>query len=298
MAEENLDMGTEGEGQAPAATAEEIAEAREMGWVPKEQWKGLGGAEWLDAKEFLERGRNLMPVLAATNRRLKSEQAADRARMEELERTSRAQAAALAALQEESAEDAEAQRVATVAELKTKIAEAARNGDFDQVAEATAQLAEIAQKPTEKPATTTQQQGPSQAEVEALKTWFDENPDYKVPGSPKELIARGISEQLRARGDRRVGVAFVQAVAEETEAYMARHFPGGGTVSRVAGSNGGTGRGTTQTSGQKTYADLPPDAKEYCERSARRFVGEGKKYKTAEAWRAGYAKQYFAQEGV
>lgn len=296
MAEQELEQELEqGGGEEP--TAEELQEARGMGWVPEEEWRG-DKSLYLGAKEFLERGRGLMPVLAANNRRLKAEQEADKQRLAQLEQQNRVLAAAVNALQDGAAEDAEATRKATVAELKTKIAEASRSGDYEAVAEATEQLAEIVVQPVEKKEPPPGPAAPSPALVQELKDWFDQNPEYRVPGSPKEMIAKGISDQLRGQGDRRVGAAFLNAVKEATEVYMDKHFGAGASASRVASGNGGSGRQNERAAAGKSYADLPADAKAYCEKFAARVVGQGKKFKDIAAWRKSYTAQYFEQDGA
>jgi len=48
------------------------AEARDMGWVPEEEFKGdKKPAKFLDAKEFVERGETVLPFVQRENRRLK-----------------------------------------------------------------------------------------------------------------------------------------------------------------------------------------------------------------------------------
>ena len=57
----------------------------------------------------------------------------------------------------------------------------------------------------------------------------------------------------------------------------------------VSGSTNlaGGGGGTT-----KTYADLPPEAKQACENFAKKLVGPGRAYKTVEEWRKAYVARY------
>lgn len=45
------------------------AQARKQGWKPKEEFAG-NPADWVDASEFLERGRTWAPITAAKNREL------------------------------------------------------------------------------------------------------------------------------------------------------------------------------------------------------------------------------------
>lgn len=299
MAEEGEGTVVEGEGAAAEPTAQELAEARALGWVPKEQWRGEGGAEWLDAKSFLDRGKTMLPILSATNRRMKEELAERDRRLSEIERQNRALSATVAAIEADNVEDAIATHAATKEELKAKIIQASRDGDHEAVAEATAALVELGEPPKKPAGNGAEAARPGQvppAVAQDLLGWFDRNPDYRI-GTPRELVARGISDQMRAAGDTRVGSAFLDDVKAKTEAYVAEHFgtaaPG---TSRVASGNGGQGRQTHSATLGKTYSDLPPEARAACDKFERRLVGEGKKFKTREAWQKNYVSKYFETE--
>src|SRR3990172_12212288 len=55
-----------------AETDEVEKEARQLGWTPKEEWKG-NPEKWIDAKAFVERGQEIMPILRSNNKRLQQE---------------------------------------------------------------------------------------------------------------------------------------------------------------------------------------------------------------------------------
>src|SRR5437660_12303101 len=56
----------------PGAPADPAVEqrARRMGWVPKEQWRGDGGAQWMPADEFVRRSEESFPILRERNEKL------------------------------------------------------------------------------------------------------------------------------------------------------------------------------------------------------------------------------------
>src|SRR5690606_19433587 len=65
--DENEDLNTEG------PTQEEVEQqAREMGWRPADEFKG-DPDKWVDAEEFVERGKHVLPILAQNNKRLQKE---------------------------------------------------------------------------------------------------------------------------------------------------------------------------------------------------------------------------------
>lgn len=58
----------EGESQTPERDYE--AEAREMGWVPKDEFKG-DASRWSDAETFVKKGEEVLPLIRAQNKALK-----------------------------------------------------------------------------------------------------------------------------------------------------------------------------------------------------------------------------------
>ena len=53
-------------------TEVELKEAREMGWADKDKWRGKE-EDWVDAKTFLEKGKQVLPIVAAHNKRLRGD---------------------------------------------------------------------------------------------------------------------------------------------------------------------------------------------------------------------------------
>ena len=51
------------------STNEAETQARAMGWLPKEQFRGPESS-WIDAEAYVERGNNIMPILKANNEKL------------------------------------------------------------------------------------------------------------------------------------------------------------------------------------------------------------------------------------
>jgi hypothetical protein len=296
MAEENLDQGQEQDaGDAPSA--EVVREARALGWAPKERWRG-NPEDWLDAGAFLEKGKELLPVLKANNQQLLSEMEGLRERDQQTVAELRRTQAALKAL-EDAHEETQAEAIEDqISMVKAQIAEASRNGEHEQVAELTEKLTDLKLEAKKPPAKTNGDgrgtgDEPSAEAIAELRGWFRDNPDYKT--GRKAALANAISAELRQKGDRRVGAEFLDAVKEEVEATLGE-TPGAGASKALSGNGGTSRRGGGGEGRGKGYAELPADAKSYCERVANRFVGEGKRYKDIQSWRNNYAKKYFEQE--
>ena len=59
------------------------AEAKEMGWVPQDQYHD-DPTKWVDAKDFVERGEHILPILRANNKKIKKELSEREAQLKEL----------------------------------------------------------------------------------------------------------------------------------------------------------------------------------------------------------------------
>ena len=57
------------DGEQTVAPVEQ--EARTLGWVPAEEFKGDPN-RWVDAETFVERGHTVMPILRKNNERLET----------------------------------------------------------------------------------------------------------------------------------------------------------------------------------------------------------------------------------
>lgn len=272
------------------AAPEVQKEAEQMGWIPASRYKG-DSERFVDADEYLERGKTVLPIVKEQNKRLKAELDAVRAE-------SAATSAALKAAQEAIDQIEERHSVATQKaveqarqQVKAQLAAASEAGDHVGVAELTDQLtqlnkAEKEAEPVEKkpdPATPKFEVPPD------LKEWNEENPWFGTDRR-KTALALGIAQELREGGERSVGRAFFEKVAAEMESTL------GGAAAPAASKVEGARNGSEQevrTAGRRSYAALPADAKAACDADAKQFVGPTKRYKSLPDWRARYAEIYF-----
>lgn len=285
MAEDNLSGGP---------TPEQVAEAKSLGWAPKEQWRGEAD-KFVDADVFLQRGLGIHHVRReAVEAKGKAEQlAADNARMAaEL----KALTATVGAIEESREADLEAARKEEKARLQTDYAEALKDGDHVRAAEIAGEMAENAalNKAPEKTATTTTTEERPALHPEVV-AWNSENTDF-MTDRRRVALANVVANEMRAAGDKRIGRAFLDDVRKEVETSMGTPARPGGQ-SKVEGDKGGGGnRGGGGGGGGKSYADLPAEAKAACDKQAARLVGPGRAHKDASSWRASYARQYFQNE--
>lgn len=270
------------------------ARALEMGWIPKEQFRG-DLSKWTDAAAFVERGETLLPILQARERKQANELAQVKGALRELTERYKASQEAIQALVEynstENLNKVKAQRQ----ELKEQLKAAKKEGDTDREVElqdqlaatsAAIQTAETKHKdPPVKPAAPSSEP----AEDPAFKSWLAENTWFGVDHR-KSALAQGIATELRQSGTKLVGKAFYDKVSEEVDKF----FNAGSTTSRVEGGRNGSGSGGGGKT--KSFASLPQEAKDACARFAQRVVGPGRAYAKVEDFQAKYAQDYFAAE--
>lgn len=286
-------MSEEAEVIESAAPPEVQAEAEKLGWIPPTRYKGEV-ERFVDADEFIKRGETVLPIVKEQNRRLKAE-------IETVRGESQKVASALAQAQKAIEEIEERHTVATQkavekarVEVKAQLAAAGAAGDYEGVAELTDQLTQLNKaddKPEAKKAATPT---PSQPVIPPeVKAWNERNAWFGTDRA-KTNLAIGVAEELRQNGESSVGEPFMEKVKEITERrYVAdgeRQTP----PDRVASGRNGSGSDSSVVRG-KGYAALPKEAKEACESDAKRFVGDGKKYKTKSEWQSRYAEIYFQE---
>jgi len=292
MAEENL--------QSDELSSEEIREAKMMGWADKDAWRGKP-EEWVGAKEFLETGRRILPLVRKSNERLSQEMGQLGGKVSSLESALQAANATIEALQESHEADVQAQVAAARKDLKAQLATAHRDGDHEAAAEITEQMTRLSDAEDDAEAAAAAAEKKRKANGEdrgapvidpSIKAWFEANPDFSQ-NQRKVALGNAVLAELRAKGDKRVGQEILDAVRDEVEEILGGS--GGGGTSKVSGGNGGQERRSGGASGGKTYADLPADAKAACDKMAARLVGPDRAHKDIASWRNSYVAQYYKE---
>lgn len=295
---------TKEEGSAPSQ--EVISRAKEMGWSPKEEWRG-NPDQWIDADAFVERGETLMPILKANNRKLTSELHSTRAQLSEAQRIIQANTEAIEELKKFNTTSLRQQATAQKKELAKAIAEARREGNFEEELDLTERLNEttrVLKETEEQPRGTKPKPNgqapsgsgePNPAEHPEFKAFVEENPWFNKDRR-KTSLALAIAEELRSDPEWKsvVGKPFFDKVVKEVNETL-----GGEPKPQSSKVEGGVGNGTSSngngSSRGKGYSSLPSDAKAACDKQAARLVGEGRAYKTIDDWRKAYAQKYFEE---
>lgn len=277
-------------------SVEELAQAQQLGWAPKDKWRGAP-EKWVDAKQFLAKGMGIHHV-RGENQRLAGQLSVTTERLAQMEEALKGANAAIEALQESSDADVKAQVEAARKELKAEIATASREGDHEALAEATDKLTQLnaAEERGDKGKQDDKgdKGGDKGRQIHPeIAAWYTKNPDL-ISNPRWRALATVEAAELRGEGEVAVGAAFMDKVAERVDKVL------GGTGrghSKVEGDNGGGNRseGGKGGGGKKSYADLPAEAKAACDKMSARLVGPNRAHKDVASWRASYAKQYFTE---
>lgn len=253
---------------ANAATAAVEAEAAKMGWTPKDQFKG-DPAKWRPADEFVERGKNMLPIVQATVKR-------QEAQIAELTRTVKDFTEHLSKADQRAYDKA----LATLKEQR-KEAIAAGDGDtFEKVDEAIADLRKEADAKVAK-TTAAPADDPVYAEWEARQTWLKD--------ADMAEFGEFAAQKLRKTGETAQGAEFLELVTKKVKAQFPEKFEN----PRRAAAASVEGAAPAARKGGKSYADMPADARAACDRMAKNgFAGDAK---AAAEFKANFTKQFFEE---
>lgn len=266
------------------------SEAREMGWVPQSDFKG-DQSKWVDAETFVERGNTFIPFLRNNNKKLHSELDSVKSVVSNLKQTIEEQNASMEALKAFHQESTRAQVEKARRDLLSELKAAKQDGDIEQEVKLTADLSrfDAAQEQIKQNI-----QNPIKQEVKQqsnqlhpdTEAWMRENTWYGQDFERTALM-NGVCQKMRAQGSSLSGMEFLKAAG----AQVAARFGDSEQVSSKVDS--GSRANVTSGKVSSTYASLPSEAKEQCDKQAARFVGENKVYKTKKEWQDFYATEYW-----
>ncbi len=268
-----------------AAPVEVQKAAEAMGWIPPTRFKG-DPERFIDADVYVKRGEEVLPIVREQNKRLhaeldtlKSESAKTRQALEKTQKAIDQMEEVHTVATQKAVEDARRQ-------LKSQLAAASEAGDHEGVAELTDQLVKMTPA-TEKPKVGARVEPEEFKAPPDLQEWNAENPWFGT-NKRKTALALGIAQELREAGETSTGRAFFDKVKAELDKELGT---GPEPVDKVSGARGGSDAGGGSAR-KGDYASMPADARAACDADAKRFVGEGKKYKTMAEWRTRYAEIY------
>lgn len=271
------------------------SKARQMGWVPKENFRGPD-EQWVDAGEFVRRGEEILPIVRANNRKLQDQLSRQEQQIADLTKAVSEGKESLTAFHDYHQESLARALADQREKLMDQLEQARESGDVRAEVKAQDQLAEVREqervlkaKPKEetKPSASTDR---NQEDPEFAQ-WRKDN-DWYGADKKKTAFADGMAMQLRRDPENALitGRAFYDLVAKTVEDEYA-----GGSTQRV-NPDKVSGSRTTSSNRGKSYADMPAEAKAACDKFAKQLVGSNRAYKDMDSWRKKYAEDFFAGE--
>lgn len=220
------------------AEPESAARARELGWVPQEEWKSAP-ERWRSADEFLQIHDNVASVVKRENSSLKSQ----------LERL----ALETAELRQADRERKAQQEQFKLDTLRLERDQALENGDHVKAAQIGDKLAEQRQAPP--PAT----QGQIQVSPEVQQTWSDfaTDPSNKWIGEQKNQQRLELEmRMLRTAGVTAQGKDFLDLAVDRMKRMYPEEFQ---QRKAPAMAEGGGRQSSGAVNGSRSWNDLKPE---------------------------------------
>ena len=254
------------------------------GWAPKEKWKGPED-QWISAEEFVERGKQLNPILRANNERLKRELEKKNQLHEQELNALRQSAEKFQNFVKEAAERKVQELEAQVQQLRVARAEAQGENDYQRVAkiedaidQTKVQVQQAKQDAAAPPLPPKAHETPIDPKLQA---WMDSNPWYGDEKYMEESdIVTAIGASIRKTHPKISGEEWLEMLEERIDERGIRPSkqrkgpsPESGDRSSRANPRGG-----------KTYSNLPAEAKTVCDELVSQKLLTREQYVADFAW--------------
>ncbi len=287
-----MDEDNAGQADSQANQVDVEKEAKQMGWVPKEDFRG-DQERWVDAQTFYDRGQQVLPIIKKDRERLSAEVQAVRG---ELTTTQQLLSGALDSLTEFKKyhdETAKREYERALSKLKSDKKAALKEGDTDAVVEIDDAIATLREE-SAAPAAPQPEKPPTKIDYTQtpwFQDWYRDNSVWYGKDAERTDYAHMVTPGIRQQHPNLTGKEFLDKVTTEVEKRFTAPRRNG--ADRVEGSRGGA---TQSGRNGKSYDDLPAEAKVACDKFAGKLVGTGKAYKTEKEWRSKYTNDYFGAE--
>lgn len=226
-------------------------EAEKQGWRPKETFVENGGDEgkWVDAKTFVERGESSAPIL--------------KSRLEKLERRQvhlESVNESLTKHHNRMLEKEQVRRQELMSQLEEARANAVAEGNAKAFKEADKQLKHLEKQQMEEPV-----QAQGNAVDPEIDAWLSENTWYSED-SHLQAMADGYADKLRKRNPNLKGRAFLEEVGEYVSGFVKTREGPKSKKREASEEEHVPTRERESPKSERTYANLPADAKRECNR--------------------------------
>ena len=265
MTENNEDLGNEdfnddegGDEYSP----ELLEEARQMGHIPLEDWKGDKDL-WTPPDDFVERGKTFQPFLQAERKRLLADKKLSDARIDTLEKRDKERTETFDRVAKANDKAAELAYERALTEIRAEQGKAITDGDGEAY-----QRLKGEEDVLEKPESTYQEPDDTPDKPEdapEFKAWNDDNSWY---GQDRDMTDFADAYTSQIKDQNLSPVDFFEKIGEATKRAFPEKFtnPNRSKPSNVDASDiGGGGGGGGGNRNKQSYRYLPQDAKEACD---------------------------------
>lgn len=224
------------------------AEARKLGWSPLEEFKG-DPKHHLDAETFYNRSIEFMPIAKATIRKLTT-------RIDAMERDAKKSADFFSKAEERAYQRA-------LDDIRAKQEAAVEAGDIDAHRAASAELDKL-----EKPGTPASNDDDPERRAEEFADWGRANKWY-ASNSVMQAYADSQAAIIAKRKGDMLSRDDLDAVSEKVRAKFPEEFEEEAPAPRQRRSPVDGGGQRPRSGGGRTYADLPMEARQMCDKWVR-----------------------------
>lgn len=254
--------------ETPQVDEYEVA-ARQDNWVPLEEWKGPKEA-WVDAKTFVERGKQINAILRSNNERLLRQLDEQKRQMDSLKLTTEEFKKFVKEQTDQKLKIYENE----IKLLKEEKKKAVTEGDGERVVEIDDQIEALRGEQAAAKVEPVKEEPKPQASVEPapeVKEWVSSNSWY-TQDSYMQAAANKLAEEINLYQPQLKGKAFFEALDAALEKKFTLDALGREKKTKPRNPVEGSGANApVQDSGKKGFNDLPSDAKKECDR----FIKEG-----------------------
>jgi hypothetical protein len=269
-----------------------IAEAREQGWVPLEEYRG-DPSDWRDAETFARRGREINPILRKQLAKKDAEISRLHAEMTEQGATVKEIRTYLKKVEDNAMKNA-------LAQLKQQKRDALAQGDFVAAEDIGDQMEDLKNSPSSIPEerkTATVPEGQIHPDV---KVWMENNPWFSDKNPELVEYANGAAlslqnaNQQKPESQRLSPKEILDAVSVKVKKVFPKHFDGEAPPAMFE-SGSGTGGSSFVAPKGKGFSSLPKEAQQQFDRFFKQGffvdIATGKKLEKAAA-QAEYFNNY------
>ena len=294
----------EGAGEGSGDEAATEARAREVGWEPKENFRG-DPARWKSAIEFLEYADHVTPVLRKNNQKLFADLQQRDDVIRSLQQQVAEQGKVLKTLNDASNDQQVTANETKMETLRERLVAANEENDAkaqaaiqEEILDLKLEMKAAKAAPVIDPAKgDNQQPAMSAEEKQNWDAWVNDNQWFNDPVMAAAATAIGaqiLTEAKRTGDEIPKGRKLLDEVAKRMDnKFHVGKGKSGDKVDEGSSTNSSSG---SSGKGGKRYNSLPQVAKDTCTAQAKKFVGPGKRYEKLADWQNRFTELYYSDE--